>query len=122
MPGMNSIPKRAGFLRARRDGEKAVAKGIVVQAVANGEAGSRMGITASKKIGNAVARNRARRRLRALANDVLAPVARPGMDYVLIARFDTAARPWNLLGEDLTKTIGYLHRKVGTPNQPGSAT
>lgn len=112
MAGMTSIPSRAGFLRARNDGEKAVSKGMVIQAVYNGQPGSRLGITASKKIGNAVARNLARRRLRALAQTILRPQARAGVDYVLIARFDTGARPWQMLGEDMQKALGYLHRKM----------
>lgn len=112
MAGMTSIPTRAGFLRARNAGEKAVAKGMVIQAVYSGQTGSRLGITASKKIGNAVARNLARRRLRALAQDILQPIAKPGVDYVLIARFDTGARPWIKLGDDMQKAVGYLHRKL----------
>ena len=113
MAGMKSIPSRADFLRARNDGEKAVSKGMVIQAVHNGQSGSRLGITASKKIGNAVARNLARRRLRALAQEVLRPQAEQGVDYVLIARYDTGARPWQMLGEDMRKALRYLHRKLG---------
>ena len=64
----------------------------------------------NKKIGNSVTRNRARRRLRALARHYLAPVARPGVDYVLIARHDTALVAWDELVTGLSKALRYIHR------------
>jgi len=67
----------------------------------------RLGITASKKVGNAVARNRARRRLRAVAREVLPAHGTPGYDYVLIARASTALRPFAALADDL---VGALRR------------
>ena len=57
-------------------------------------------------------RNRARRRLRALARTELAKRARPGIDYVIIARQGTAERPWDDLVADLHKSLGYLHRGI----------
>ena len=117
MAGMVSIPSRSGFLRARDAGEKAISKSLLVQAVVTDRTDWRLGITASKKIGNAVARNRARRRMRALARLVLADRARTGMDYVLIARRDTGDRPWAQLVTELEKSLGYLHRKLAqTPS------
>ena len=66
----------------------------------------RVGFTASKKVGNAVARNRAKRRLRALARDHLVPNATPGWDYVLIARPEiTASRDYSLLIDDVRKAL-----------------
>ena len=108
--GPVSIPSRAGFLAARDSGIKAVAAGFVLQATPTGRDDWRLGLTASKKIGNAVRRNRARRRLRALARTELAGRARTGTDYVIIARHNTAERPWNDLVGDLHKALGYLHR------------
>jgi ribonuclease P protein component len=61
----------------------------------------RVGFTASRKVGNAVARNRAKRRLRAAAAAILPKVGRPGTDYVLIARAATASRPFAALVSDL---------------------
>jgi ribonuclease P protein component len=87
---MKTIPSRAGFLAARSKGEKALARGLVIQAVTRDSDDWRIGLTATKKIGNAVKRNRARRRMRALARDHLSPLAQNGIDYVLIARHDTA--------------------------------
>ena len=107
-----SIPSRAGFLAARQKGVKAVAAGFVMQAAPTGRNDWRLGLTASKKIGNAVRRNRTRRRLRALARTELAKRARPGTDYVMIARHGTAERPWDDLVADLHKSLGYLHRGI----------
>ena len=112
MTTLVSIPSRAGFLAARSSGVKVVAVGFVLQAAASGRDDWRLGLTASKKTGNAVRRNRARRRLRALARTELAKRARLGIDYVMIARHGTAERSWNDLVADLHKSLGYLHRGI----------
>ena len=109
---MKTIPSRAGFLAARSKGGKALARGLVIQAVARDSDDWRVGLTASKKIGNAVTRNRARRRMRALARDRLSPLARNGIDYVLIARHDTVTANWQDLAKGLQKAIRYLHRTI----------
>lgn len=70
----------------------------------------RVGFTCSRKVGNAVARNRAKRRLREAARAVLPHHGRPGWDYVLIGRRDaTASRPFELLKADLEKALARLH-------------
>ena len=112
MSGVISISSRSGFLRARDHGFKAVSRGLVIQGAPNQLSEWRVGFTASKKIGNAVVRNRARRRLRAAMRVSLQPVARSGLDYVMIARFDTAKREWQHLVEDVVKAVGYLHRQI----------
>lgn len=116
MTGLVSIPSRAGFLAARDSGIKAVAAGFVLQATPTGRDEWRLGLTASRKTGNAVRRNRARRRLRALARCELARRARIGTDYVIIARHNTAERPWQDLVGDLHKALGYLHRVMDKQN------
>ena len=106
------MPARRDFLQARSQGQKALARGLVIQAIRRDSDIWRVGLTASKKIGNAVCRNRARRRLRALARQHLAPLARPGVDYVLISRHDTLDCDWRDLVSGLTKAIRFLHHKL----------
>lgn len=105
------IAKRADFLRAaqaRRQG----APGFLLQARRRGDdsVAIRIGYTCSKKIGNAVARNRAKRRLREVARAIMPGAARPGWDYVLVGRPGaTIERPFALLLTDLTAALGQIH-------------
>jgi ribonuclease P protein component len=68
----------------------------------------RVGFTASRRVGNAVARNRAKRRLRAAASKVLAEDGRAATDYVLIARAATATRQFDRLVADLHVALGRV--------------
>jgi ribonuclease P protein component len=70
----------------------------------------RVGYTASRRVGNAVARNRAKRRLRAAAASVLPAQGREGMDYVLIARAGTSERPYAELLADLEGALRQVSR------------
>ena len=74
-----------------------------------------VGFTATKKIGNAVIRNRAKRRLRDAARALLPELGLPGHDYVLIARNSTTAREWTDLLDDTRKALITLsHRATGS--------
>lgn len=64
-----------------------------------------VGFTATKKLGGAVVRNRAKRRLREAARQLLPAHARPGWDYVLIARQSCAERPWTRLLDDVKTAL-----------------
>ena len=68
----------------------------------------RVGFTVSRKVGNAVARNRARRRLRAAVDRVMPSRARPGHDFVVIGRAGTLTRPFDSLVRDLTTALRRL--------------
>lgn len=77
------------------------------------EASVRVGFTTSKKLGNAVARNRARRRLREIARAVMPGLARPGWDYVLVGRPEaTLTRPFTDLLADLDRALRSIHREA----------
>jgi ribonuclease P protein component len=109
---LDILPARKDFLAAAR-ARKAVMPGLVLQMRRRAEADgpARVGYTASRKVGNAVIRNRARRRLRAAVNDVLAGRAAPGHDYVLIARAATAGRPYDALLNDLSVALDRIEKK-----------
>lgn len=105
------IKKRADFVAASEAGRRGT-QGMIVQARRRGDdLGARVGFTCSKRVGNAVARNRAKRRLRAVARDVLPRLAREGWDYVLIGREEvTATRDFTDLIGDLEYALRKLHK------------
>ena len=104
-----TIRVRRDFLAAAK-AEKQVRRGFVLQARQRGDdAPARFGLTATKKIGNAVIRNRIRRRLRALAVDLFPKHAHSGYDYVLIGRAQTQYRDWGALKSDLKSALKAIH-------------
>ena len=70
----------------------------------------RLGITVTKKIGNAVVRNRMKRRFRALARDLLPKAGFAGADHILIGRAGGVERPFEQLSSELAKALAKLHR------------
>jgi ribonuclease P protein component len=105
------LRKRSDFLKCAQ-GRRANAPGLLLQGLARGEGDAvRVGFTCSKKVGNAVARNRARRRLREVARLDLAGLARPGWDYVLIGKCEaTADRGFEELRADLRQALEKVHK------------
>jgi len=98
---------------------------VVVQARNRADDDSliRAGFTATKRIGGAVVRNRAKRRLREAARRILPLHARAGHDYVFIARGGTVARPWDRLLDDVKSAlISLAANQVSARAAPTTAT
>jgi ribonuclease P protein component len=108
------IVKRPDYLRVARARRNSVMPGLVLQASAIdcslNRPGPRIGYTVSKKVGNSVCRNRARRRLKSLVNDVFSEHAEEAFDYILIGRARTLERTYDELLKDLRSALKHIHR------------
>ena len=114
---VNRLQNRPQFLKVAGTRRKWVTPGLILQARRRPEDEAeavlpetvRIGFTVSKKVGNAVKRNRARRRLRAVAEEVFAAGhARSGYDYVVIGRAVTVRRPYAELVKDFRTAVQRL--------------
>jgi ribonuclease P protein component len=119
-----TLKTRADFLRVAAARGRAVRPAFILQAArltvdspADGADSRpvRIGFTASRKVGNAVVRNRAKRRLRALAAEVLPRLGRAGTDYVLVARAMPSERPYAALVADLEAALRQIERPGDRP-------
>jgi ribonuclease P protein component len=104
---------RADFLRAARGARRSVSS-LTLEVCPTPEPRAktdavRFGVTASRKVGGAVQRNRAKRRLRAAALAVLPLSGVPGNDYVLVARRDTLTKAFDALVSDLARAVRAVH-------------
>lgn len=113
---LGRLKRRAEFLRVAGTRLKWVAPGLILQARRHATDESqvpelpsiRIGFTVSRKVGNAVVRNRARRRLRAAVEQVFPTHAAPGLDFVVIGRQGTIKRPFPGLLADLEIALRRL--------------
>lgn len=112
------IAKRTDFLSIQHQGVKQIAPDVVLQAGYRADekhhdnSAIRVGFTASRKIGNAVHRNRAKRRLRAWVRLYLQELGMNGADYVFIARRGILSEPWSEVEQNLKKAVLGVNRKL----------
>ncbi|GBQ26661.1 ribonuclease P protein component [Gluconacetobacter sacchari] len=104
------LKKRAEFLRVAAKGRKVPSPGLVLQALGRDDANpARIGFTVTKKVGNAIIRNRTRRRLREVMRVVAREQELTGVDLVVIGRDGTRGRDFLSLVEDMRRAL----RKAG---------
>ena len=114
MAVLKRLTKRSDFLRVQRANVKYVTPSLVVQSASNyslGQMSARVGFTASKKIGNAVSRNFAKRRMRALISrqsDTLVEAT----DYVVIARQAMLVKKFSDIEGEMIGAIHALNKKM----------
>ena len=120
MKELLTLKKNHDFQRLYRRGTSAVGGSLVIYCRKNRLRRNRVGLTASTKLGNAVKRNRARRRMRELYR-LNADRLRPGWDLILVARTRTLFAPWAELNTTffrLCKKLGLLRDEPGKERQP----
>lgn len=107
------LKKRKDFVRVAKKGEKIVTTSFILQAARSlsvEDIGPKFGFTTTKKIGHAVVRNRARRRMRAVVRELYKTKAHNNTEYVLIGRFSTADCPY----KDMHRDLNYALKKMNS--------
>ena len=108
------LTKREDFLRAQRGNQKFITSSVVIQVIPNdiqGKFSTRVGFTASKKIGSAVKRNYAKRLMRSLVyrqSDELAS----SFDYVFIARQAILNKKFDLIENEIMRALKHLNKSI----------
>jgi ribonuclease P protein component len=127
IPILPTLKARSEFL-AVRGGRRSSTPAFLIEmrerpaATKHGGSGPRFGFTITKKIGNAVTRNRIRRRLKAAFAEEAKQAHLGGFDYVVVARHAALDRPFALLLRDVSQALGALHRsRSSRDDKKGSA-
>ena len=114
-----ALRQRRDFLFVQQKGVRQVMTHFILQAAVNSASAAsqptfsyRTGVTASKKVGNAVARNRAKRRMRALFSKLECDHAPTGIDYVLVARHTLVHAAWTELLSEFSIAAKRIHKKL----------
>jgi ribonuclease P protein component len=110
---LTSLKKREDYVQIAKTGQSVAAKGLVLQvrkSCINPEDNKvQIGFTVTKKLGNAVVRNKIKRRLRAIASSIIKDYANRSFDYVLIGRKAALERDFNDLKKDLKYALHALN-------------
>jgi len=117
---MERLRQRADFLAAAT-GIKVPAPAFVLQTRKRQDPGpTRIGFTVSKKVGNAVERNRVRRRLREAVRLSGTGRFQPGHDYVLVGRRPALELPFDRIRQDLELAVSRAHSRNSPPRKPAA--
>lgn len=112
--GLQTLKSRSEFLAVRGSARASVPVCLIEARKrpdgAIGDQGPRFGFTVTKKLGNAVVRNRIRRRLKSAIAAISADHAKGGFDYVLVARSAAFDRPYEDVMADLIRAFNLLHK------------
>ncbi len=119
---MERLKRRADF-RAASSGARISVGGFVLQARARGdESGARIGFTVSKQVGNAVERNRVRRRLREIVRLSAGGSMRDGHDYVMVGRRPALALPFAAMQQQFETALHRIHSSPRGGKETGKGT
>ena len=106
---LNTIKKRIDFIKISKKGKRIFAKGFILQKYKRDlpikENAARVGFTITKRIGNAVVRNKIRRRLRTIMREIVNNYLKKNYDYVIIANKKSLSMDYKELKSDIIKTI-----------------
>jgi ribonuclease P protein component len=114
---MERMKRRQDFIAAAKSLSQAQPSLVLQLRVRADGKGPRLGFTCTKKLGNAVTRNRIKRRLKEAARMALGPYVQDNMDYVVIGRNKAEKHPFELLQSDLISALQRLHAKAATFSQ-----
>ena len=113
---LEKIHKRKDFLNIQQNGNKVLMENFILYGLMYDKSYDsrlpRIGFTASKKIGNAVKRNKAKRRMRVLTQKFLKPLAKKNTDYVIIAKNKLNTSLWADLEKEMLQSIKSLHKII----------